>query len=386
MTSRPRERKVVRDARNVSGNGFGSTASRKTPATSVGSHIDSNTLAVMALLQAPASVVVCDIHGKITLVNDLARLTAKENPNGQSIKSAPSIWGELIDANGWPIPLEEWPSMKALQGHSIAAKEYELMRHDGKSHNVMISAAPLKTLEGSIVGAVIFLADVSRNKRQELIRLDEAVANDRTRIAGDIHDNVSQGLNVAVLQIRAARSELAQHVKFTRARLRQALETTMGSLAEARRATSMFSSSFSESEDPASALQWAARQLFSGLPVDLEFSFENPNQALSPEVRDEIVRIGKEALTNVVKHAKASKVCIRLKYYKNGAALNVVDNGRGFVNTTLPNTNRGYGLVSMRVRAERLGGELKVESQPDGGTSVSALIPLDLSTTPQERK
>jgi signal transduction histidine kinase len=141
----------------------------------------------------------------------------------------------------------------------------------------MISAAPLKTLAGQIVGAVVFLADISRNKRQELIRLDEAVANDRTRIAGDIHDNVSQGLNVAVLQIRAARSELAQHVRFTRARLRQALETTMFSLAEARRTTSMFSSCLVESQDPASALQCTARQLFSGLPVALEFSFDDPH-------------------------------------------------------------------------------------------------------------
>jgi signal transduction histidine kinase len=324
--------------------------------------------------------VVCDVHGKITLVNDLARVVAQKDPHGQSIKSAPSIWGDLVDANGWRLPAEEWPSTKALRGQTIAAREYELVLQNGKSHNVMISAAPMKTLEGQIVGAVVFLADISRNKRQELIRLDEAIANDRTRIAGDIHDNVSQGLNVAVLQIRAARNELAQHVRFTRARLRQALETTMYSLAEARRATSLFSSSVSENEDPACALQCAARQLFAGLPVAFEFSFDDPTGTLSPDIRDELVRIGKEALTNVVKHAKASKVRISLRHYKNGVALNVVDNGRGFINTTLPNTNRGYGLVGMRVRAERLGGKLKIESQPERGTSVTALIPLDLST------
>jgi signal transduction histidine kinase len=343
------------------------------------SGIDQNTLATMTLLQAPAGVIVCDIRGNVMLVNNFAREFFQEDFQGQSMECAPSIWGELVDEDGRLTPVEEWPCMKALRGETIATRGYRLSRQSGSSYQLQISAAPLRAPDGRIVAAVMIVVDITGNKGQELIRLDEALMDERLRIAGNIHDSVSQGLNAGVLQIRAARKELADCLRRTRTHLRRALETTMYSLAEARRATSMLSSDLSEREDPGAVLHYMTRQLFAGLNIELQFSFDEPMEALAPSIRVELIQIGKEALTNVVKHAGASKVRVDLRYNKSNTELNVVDNGRGFLVTRLPGKEGGFGLINMRLRAERLGGKVGIQSRPGWGTSVTALLPLNPS-------
>ena len=98
---------------------------------------------------------------------------------------------------------------------------------------------------------------------------------------------------------------------------------------------------------------------------------EEPSVAL--EVKEAIYRIAQEAMHNVVKHAEASEVCVRLVHDNGQVMVEVHDNGVGFaVGYDFPGH---LGLKSMRERAERLGGELEVESLPEQGTTVRAMIP-----------
>ena len=100
-------------------------------------------------------------------------------------------------------------------------------------------------------------------------------------------------------------------------------------------------------------------------------------RALSPALENEVLRIAQEALANTVRHSRASRVALDLRYHPNELMLTVSDNGIGFQagDTTL-SAKGHFGLQGMRERASQIGGTLKVESSPESGTTVTLRVPL----------
>ena len=107
-----------------------------------------------------------------------------------------------------------------------------------------------------------------------------------------------------------------------------------------------------------------------GLTVDLDLGQE-PD--LTPAVRHALYRIASEALHNVIKHSRASRVSLSLRARPNQLALEVEDDGDGF---DLDHCNGGLGLTTMRERAAEAGGQLQVHSQPGRGTRLLVTLPL----------
>jgi signal transduction histidine kinase len=113
-------------------------------------------------------------------------------------------------------------------------------------------------------------------------------------------------------------------------------------------------------------------------------------QGLHPEVEVTLLRVAQEALANVAKHARASRVGITLSYMDDVVTLDVRDDGVGFRlppdGTGQPGQSGdaagGFGLTTMRQRVRRLTGQLEIESEPGGGTAVSASVPAILRATP----
>jgi signal transduction histidine kinase len=99
-------------------------------------------------------------------------------------------------------------------------------------------------------------------------------------------------------------------------------------------------------------------------------------QILSREAQNELFRIAQEALTNVSKHAQAKSVWINLAFTARQVALTIRDNGVGLTATTSTEPKRSFGLATMRERAQRIGGQLDVESSKNGGTSIRVRVPL----------
>ncbi|MGA8343553.1 MAG: ATP-binding protein, partial [Candidatus Sulfotelmatobacter sp.] len=131
-----------------------------------------------------------------------------------------------------------------------------------------------------------------------------------------------------------------------------------------------------DNKDPATALAFVAQKLFEGTAVKLQLSLAKDTRALPTEVRVELLRIGKEALSNVLKHARATMVTVELTCLEQELRLSVADDGRGFTSESLLGGRGGFGLFGMRRRAERLGGKLVVESRLKRGTRVVAHLPL----------
>jgi signal transduction histidine kinase len=103
---------------------------------------------------------------------------------------------------------------------------------------------------------------------------------------------------------------------------------------------------------------------------------EKSARRLAPEVRLELLSVGKEAMTNVLRHARATVVRIELAYSDGQVGLAILDNGRGFTVVPLSNASKGSGLFALRMRAENIGGKLMVHSKLGRGTRIVATIPL----------
>jgi two-component system, NarL family, sensor kinase len=201
-----------------------------------------------------------------------------------------------------------------------------------------------------------------------------ARAEERTRIAREIHDTLAQGLTAIALNIEGAMHRLETNPDQARERLERALAMARENLEDARRSVlDLRGAARLEGKPLAEALAGLARSFTSdtGVPVHVE---ARNTERLPMRVESELFRIAQEALTNVRKHAHATHAEICLKRRGGRVTLSVSDDGRGFS----PSRRRsdGHGLVGMRERAKLLGGHLRVSSGPGRGTRIVASVPL----------
>lgn len=329
-----------------------------------------------AVQEAPVGIVVCNERARITRVNLAAKRLSDIEPKGYSLDRAPSIFGEMYDAGGIRVPPEKWPWMRALHGEQVDGMECHLVRAGRDSSNVLFSSSPITGADGKLSGAVAIIVDITQHKEHTVVLCDQAVEEERNRIATEIHDTVAQDLTAVLLQLAAVEQNLPEHCEHARQHLRLAYEMAQKGLAEARRSIWSLGHASPENEDLATALSFVAKQMLAGAPINLVLSLPRHAVGLTSDIRRELLRIGKEAIANVVKHAGASKLEITLRLHKHKAELQVEDNGRGFRRSSPPKSGGGFGLPSMRVRAESLGGSFALYSEPGRGTRLIACLPI----------
>jgi signal transduction histidine kinase len=325
--------------------------------------------------QQPAGVVVCDARGRVILVNRAARQMARIAPEGMFLSGAPFIWGKLQSESG--VDAAGWPHLSDLLEKPIAERECRLVQSNATAYDVLFSTAPLTATKQTRAGAVLMFTDITPVKRRELKLRERAVSEERKRMAGELHDTLCQGLNAIVLMLQAAQASSAQNGEAAQPLVHRACAVAMDTLREARGSMWTFVQEPVENIDPAASLAAVTEQIFNDTPIEVALSLQKQPFSLPPRIRFDLLRIGKEALTNVLKHSQATRVHLELAYKKQTVQLSVRDDGRGFGRESSGNTSRGYGLTSMHQRAERLGGKVAVESQPRHGTSVVAVIPLN---------
>src|ERR1700679_4030630 len=337
------------------------------------------------LCQAPVGIVICDTGGKVSFVNSVAKKLALSYHHGEPITHVSDICGEMVDPNGYPIPGDQSPCMKALRGQITNGQECCLIRPGGGSHDILFSAAPV-TSNQEILGMIATLVDITRHKDEELQLREDVVSKERDRMAADLHDTLCQSLSAIVLLLDAAERDFLGDIEKARPLFRHAHEVALGGLAEARRTLWTLSHESLENAELAYALSLIARQLFAGSRVELELSLEPETRKLSSELRRELLRIAREALVNAFKHSNATKVELRLLYQKREVHLCIFDNGQGFAGNLETGAVHGSGLNNMLRRAERIGGKLVIKSVPGHGTRLMAVLPLTMSSVRQSSR
>jgi PAS domain S-box-containing protein len=219
----------------------------------------------------------------------------------------------------------------------------------------------------------------------QLTRLTEqaqqaAILEERNRIAREIHDTLAQGFTGIVLHLEAAKRALTAAPEKARTRLDEACALARESLAEARRSVMALRPLVLEHDDLPIALSRLAIQLAVGTQTRIAFHVHGTARSLPVEVENNLLRISQEALTNACRHAQAQKIEIDLTFGRHQVRLRVQDDGRGFDVQELVVGN-GFGLTSMRERAERVGGQYSLTSRPGQGTEVEVVVPYPLSNS-----
>lgn len=205
-------------------------------------------------------------------------------------------------------------------------------------------------------------------------RLEAAQTEERNRLAREIHDTIAQDLSGIAFQLEAAEALLAQQEAPERARrnVEAALGLTRKALDEARRSVLDLRAAPLEGRSLAAALAAVAAES-AGAPAVL-FEASPTVAALPPAVEVGLYRVAQEALQNVLRHADASRVTVRLEVSSDRVHLTIQDDGRGF-SAQEPDAGR-FGLLGMRERTRLLGGSFQIESTPGEGTRITAEVPL----------
>jgi len=202
--------------------------------------------------------------------------------------------------------------------------------------------------------------------------IEHARADERSRIARDVHDTLAQGFTAVGLHIEAGLSRLPSRNR-ARPALRLALDAARQGLEEARQSITSLRGSPLENRSLAEALGALARRFTTETGVRVRVDVTDVG-SVGVAIETELFRIASEALTNVRKHAGASEVTLRLEQTRHGLRLTVADGGRGF--RVRAAKRRGFGLSGMDDRARTAGGRATIRSAPGRGTTVTVTIPL----------
>jgi len=333
----------------------------------------------------------------------------------------PEDWGEQIEALGWN------PWMRRLKGGETVIVP-DLRADPGLSDASLFAALDIRTLvntpmvhEGHLVGTLCvfargevrhfaegelaFLKGLSDQAAQAIAnaRLYEALQeeqcaraqllektitaqeDERKRIARELHDQTSQDLAALMLSLDTCALGLATGRPGSEQHLHTAKSIAETMLANTHRLINDLRPSLLDDLGLAAAIAWYGESRLHPMGATLEFQCDQMESRLPPSLETALFRITQEALTNVVRHADATRVHVSLGVHDNAAFVAVRDNGRGFqepVTTSADAERQGLGLRGMRERVTALGGQMHVESEPGRGTAIKVTVPLP----PQENR
>jgi PAS domain S-box-containing protein len=257
--------------------------------------------------------------------------------------------------------------IKQVLGGQIVTYEAELSYSSGTKH---ISATYIPDFDrnAQVRGYYGLITDITDRKRAE----DASILEERNRMAREIHDTLAQSFTGILVQIGAATQVLADDLEATQAHLEMIDELARIGLAEARRSVTALRPQLLEEGDLDSALHRLVTQMRAAADTALIYEIRGTAYPLPAEVENNLLRIGQEALTNAIKYAEASEIRVELVYEATQCSLHIKDDGRGFGVGSIPSV--GFGLLGMSERAERIGAQLTIHSQPGQGTEIVVIV------------
>jgi NarL family two-component system sensor histidine kinase YdfH len=213
--------------------------------------------------------------------------------------------------------------------------------------------------------------------REYTLRIEQlTLANERERMARELHDTLSQGVAGIVLQLEAV-SEHLQKGRNDRAGeiVKQTITHARSTLAEARQVIDDLRQQNPVAGSLEEIVRAEANEFISSTGILCETTVAN-DLSLTNEMMQHLKKIVSEGLTNIRRHANAKRCWIKLENVGENVRLEIGDDGRGFDRDQAEITNGHYGLKGMQERTKLLGGEMKVESSPEQGTCLRFTFPV----------
>ena len=206
---------------------------------------------------------------------------------------------------------------------------------------------------------------------------DFGAAEERNRLAREIHDTLAQGLTAISLQLETADAlmEAGSIQTQAHAAIKQALSLTRSNLEEARRSVLDLRAAPLEGRTLTDALCMLADTIGEKYNLHIDCDMVGGNRPLPTRIETGLFRIAQEALTNVARHARAKHASLQLITAPKEAHMIVEDDGQGFDPQNIPEGR--FGLVGLNERVHLMGGKLELRSKQNGGTRISVRIPLE---------
>lgn len=316
------------------------------------------------LARLPDGLLVLDSGGRVADVNEATlRLLGLERPAllGRSVATGLAAYPDLARAIAVNGESRQEASLETEHGSSICE----------------VGSTPLADWQGRPIGRLVLLHDITALRRVEtqLVERERALAaaQERERLARELHDGLAQDLWLAKLKATrlAAQPDLGSEARALTEEITFAVDA---GIAEARHAVAAMRLPAETNACLGELLERSLEDFEDrfGLGVEVECGADLP--ALSAHTEAETLRIVQEALTNVRRHADATVVRVRATVDEGRLALEIRDNGRGFDPGSVGDT--AYGLAGMRERATIIGGELEIDSAPGKGTCVRLGVPV----------
>jgi two-component system sensor histidine kinase DegS len=250
---------------------------------------------------------------------------------------------------------------------------------------LFFTAAPLKDSEGEIVGAIETLQDVTDERRMQenlryyLQQISVAQEEERKRIARELHDVTAQALYALNREVdnflRSNLNSPAGNAEF----LRDLNKEIKQVLQEVRRFGQDLRPPMLDDLGLLATLRWLVSELKEQFGIEADVTVSGNERRFPEETELTIFRIVQEALRNIWRHSQATSAEVIVEFDESTTRITIKDNGEGFV---LPHSigdiarDGKLGLAGMQERARLLGGELKIESEPGKGTSITVEVPI----------
>ena len=268
----------------------------------------------------------------------------------------------------------------------LASQALELEEHRGRlsflvekrTAELMAANVLLQQQSAKRRRALEELADSEKHVRQLSARLINAQEEERRRIAGELHDELGQALNVIKLRLRVIANNLEKDPKTADEGFEELMEYLNLVIEDVRRLSLSLSPTILEDLGLSAALRWLVDNVSSRSDMNITYEIEEVDDLIPRENWIGVYRVVQEALTNVCKHSTAKNVSVTLHQEDGKVAAMVEDDGVGFDPAQAAGKDapkRGLGLTTMSERLGVIGGTLKVTSREGKGTRVAFSLP-----------
>jgi PAS domain S-box-containing protein len=266
--------------------------------------------------------------------------------------------------------------------------QFEMIGLKGTRRWMETQAVPLRDATGRVHALLGITRDITDARRAEeqlqasraalrslATREQDIREDERTRIAREIHDSLGQALTALKLQLAAARDFASQQAPMLDGRLADTARMVDELVKGVRRIASELRPPILDQLGLPAAVEWLAQDFTRHTGIACQVTVDGSRPVVTPELGTALFRIVQESLTNVLRHAGATRVDIELGVKSNCVTLEIDDDGAGITEagTTGPGS---LGILGMRERAAALGGLLEVSPRSGGGTRVGAWFPV----------
>lgn len=238
------------------------------------------------------------------------------------------------------------------------------------------SDSDLSTVSEALMETVERLEHEARRYSSRLLT---SIEDERRRIGRELHDETSQTLAATLISLDLVDKSLGDCSPDVRRRVANSKDLIRHTMEQLKLLIYDLRPTMLDDLGLIPALRWYIESHLDGSDLVVDVDFEGADARIAAETETALYRIAQESLANVVKHAGATRVSVRLEIQPGYASFAVHDDGVGFDPDEVlkdPGERYGLGLLSIRERAELLGGTLNIVSSHDGGTRVYVVVPL----------